>query len=112
MNRDELRAAQAPLKERYRSDPAAALITLKAEPVDYRVRFAVIDQGSGIPEEHQTRIFDRFFRVPGDDQNGVGLGLAIAKEIVTAHGGVIGVRSVPGQGAEFFFALPQVSDSQ
>ncbi|MBV9488272.1 MAG: HAMP domain-containing protein, partial [Verrucomicrobia bacterium] len=78
------------------------VITLKAEPVDHRVRFAVIDQGPGVPEPYQERIFERFFRVPGGEQNGVGLGLAIAKEIVTAHGGRIGVRNVPGQGAEFF----------
>jgi signal transduction histidine kinase len=83
------------------------VITLKAEPVDHRVRFAVVDQGPGIPEAYQARLFERFFRVPGSEQNGVGLGLAIAKEIVTAHGGSIGVRSVPGQGAEFFFELPQ-----
>jgi signal transduction histidine kinase len=87
------------------------LITLKAEPVDHRVRFAVIDQGAGIPAEYQPRIFERFFRVPGDEQNGVGLGLAIAKEIVTAHGGSIGVRSAPGQGTEFYFELPQAADS-
>ena len=87
------------------------VITLKAESVDHRVRFAVIDQGVGIPAEYQPRIFERFFRVPGDEQNGVGLGLAIAKEIVMAHGGSIGVRSAPGQGTEFSIELPQAADS-
>jgi signal transduction histidine kinase len=87
------------------------VITLKVEPVDHRVRFAVVDQGVGIPAEYQSRIFERFFRVPGDEQNGVGLGLAIAKEIVTAHGGSIGVRSAPGQGTEFSFELPQAAYS-
>jgi two-component system, NtrC family, sensor histidine kinase KinB len=83
------------------------VITLKAEAVDHRVRFSVIDQGPGIPAEHQPRLFERFFRVPGTGREGAGLGLAIAKQIVTAHGGWIGVRSAPGQGAEFFFELPQ-----
>lgn len=87
------------------------VITLKAEPVDHRVRFAVIDHGAGIPAEYQPHIFERFYRVPGDEQNGVGLGLAIAKEIVTAHGGSIGVRSAPGQGTEFSFELPQAAAS-
>lgn len=44
--------------------------------------------------------------MPGGEKNGVGLGLAIAKEIVTAQGGVIGVHSQPGHGAEFYFNLP------
>ena len=71
-----------------------------------KVRFSVTDQGDGIAEEYQARIFDRFFRVPGENSTGAGLGLAIAREIVTAHGGSIGVRSKPGEGSEFYFDLP------
>lgn len=72
------------------------------------VRFSVVDQGPGIPQEVQPRVFDRFFRVPGDTSSGAGLGLAIAKEIVTAHGGVIGLQSSPNQGCKFYFDLPAI----
>jgi signal transduction histidine kinase len=70
------------------------------------VRFSVIDHGPGIPLEYQSRIFDRFFRIPGTEAPGVGLGLAIAKEIVATQGGSIGVNSKPGEGSEFYFDLP------
>lgn len=69
------------------------------------VEFSVTDQGTGIPEEYHSRIFDRFFRVPGQPQSGAGLGLSIAREITVAHGGHIGVKSAPGQGCTFFVIL-------
>ena len=71
-------------------------------------RFSVTDQGPGIPPEIQPRVFERFFRVEGDKSRGAGLGLAIAKEIVTAHGGVIGLSSNPGEGCSFYFDLPTI----
>lgn len=83
-------------------------VRLAAESRDGMIRFSVTDQGPGISEEYQPRIFERFFRVPGDNAGGAGLGLAIAKEIVTAHGGHIGLISKPGQGCEFFFDLPAI----
>jgi len=56
---------------------------------------------------HVSRVFERFFRIPGSEESkGVGLGLAIAKEIVVSHGGNIGLRSTPGKGSEFYFDLP------
>ncbi len=66
------------------------------------VRFSVKDQGPGISPEYQEHIFDRFYRVPGTNRSGAGLGLSIAREIVVAHQGEIGVISQPGQGSEFF----------
>ena len=69
------------------------------------MRFSVVDQGPGIPLEFQSRIFDRFFRLPGHSETGAGLGLAIAKEFVKAHKGEIGVVSQPNAGSEFFFDL-------
>ena len=72
------------------------------------VRFSVKDQGLGIPLEYQEHIFERFYRVPGTNKSGAGLGLSIAREIVVAHQGEIGVISQPGQGSEFFFVLPSI----
>lgn len=71
-----------------------------------RVRFAVIDSGEGIAAEHLERLFDRFWQADRADRRGAGLGLAIAKAIVTAHGGEIGVTSAIGEGSEFYFDLP------
>ena len=69
------------------------------------VRFSVIDQGPGVAAAFQQHIFERFFRVPGQEKTGAGLGLAIAKEFVKAHQGTIGVISA-GQGSEFYVDLP------
>lgn len=81
-------------------------IMLRAKNQDGRVRFSVVDHGPGIPSQFQMQIFDRFFRLPGSENTGAGLGLAIAKEIVLAQGGVIGVHSEPREGSEFYFDLP------
>ncbi|HTA20667.1 MAG TPA: HAMP domain-containing sensor histidine kinase, partial [Polyangia bacterium] len=70
------------------------------------VRFEVQDQGPGIPKEHQAELFEKFFRVPGSPVGGSGLGLFIAKGLVQAHGGRIGVDSAPGGGATFWFTVP------
>jgi NtrC-family two-component system sensor histidine kinase KinB len=75
-----------------------------AEPDE--VRFEVVDQGPGIPREHQVGLFEKFFRVPGSPTGGSGLGLFIAKGLVQAHGGRIGVDSQPGHGSTFWFTVP------
>jgi two-component system, NtrC family, sensor histidine kinase KinB len=88
-------------------------VVLSVKLVGKAVRFSVRDHGPGVPKEFQTRVFERFFRIPGtEESNGVGLGLAIAKEIVVSHGGNIGLRSAPGEGSEFYFDLPGVSKSR
>ena len=82
-------------------------VVLSVKPVGKKVRFSVLDHGPGILKEFQPRVFERFFRIPGTEESkGVGLGLAIAKEIVISHGGNIGLRSTPGEGSEFYFDLP------
>lgn len=90
--------------------PPGGLIRLQATPAeDEFIVFSVTDQGPGIPEQYQARIFDRFFRVPGQGKTGAGLGLSIAREITVAHGGRIGVRSGPGEGSTFYVALKAAS---
>jgi heavy metal sensor kinase len=67
----------------------------------------VNDMGAGIPPEHIPHIFDRFYRVDGSrSTNGIGLGLAIARNIARAHGGEISVASVLGRGTSFTVELP------
>ncbi len=72
------------------------------------VRIIVSDSGIGISEEHQPRIFERFYRVDRDrsrEVGGTGLGLAIVKHIVEAHGSTVRVISTPGKGSMFSFEL-------
>ncbi len=74
-----------------------------------RATLEVIDQGIGIPEQDQERIFARFERaVPTGNYPGLGLGLYVAQHIVQAHGGVIEVESRPAKGATFRVSLPRV----
>lgn len=87
--------------------PPETTITLYAEAADAGfVRCGVRDQGPGVPPESVGMIFEKFYRLPGEISPGAGLGLAIAREIVLAHGGSIACSSKPGQGSDFHFLLP------
>jgi two-component system, NtrC family, sensor histidine kinase KinB len=84
-------------------------IRLKAEPSGEFMQFTIGDDGEGISSEHLPRIFEKFYRVPGSRTRiggGAGLGLAIAREIVVAHGGQISAESELGKGTTITFALP------
>ncbi|MBE9506020.1 MAG: PAS domain-containing sensor histidine kinase, partial [Chloroflexi bacterium] len=68
---------------------------------------AVADSGVGIASDEVERVFERFYKADRSRSNrGTGLGLALAKHIVNAHGGKIGVESVEGKGSVFRFTLP------
>ena len=70
---------------------------------DGGVRFSITDHGPGIPLQYQSRMFEKFFRVPGTDSRGAGLGLAIAREIVVAHDGHVGVNEPAREGERILF---------
>ncbi len=90
--------------------PSGGVILLRAEARDGGILVSVADTGAGIPDEAQAHIFDRFYQADasrkGGRKHGAGLGLAIAHEIVQAHGGRIGVRSRLGEGTTFEVFLP------
>ncbi len=90
--------------------PRDGLITLRASAANNELLISVLDTGAGIPAESLPHIFDRFYQADparkGGEKHGAGLGLAIAHEIVQAHGGRISVRSRLGEGTSFDVFLP------
>ena len=88
-----------------RHTPEKGLIRLQARRHGERVIISVEDNGEGIAYGQQGRIFEPFVQV-GRKKGGAGLGLALCKEIVQLHGGRMGVYSRPGQGTQFYMALP------
>lgn len=89
---------------------AGGRITVGCRAEGAQVRLWVADTGSGIPPEHQARVFDRFYRVDAGRtrvQGGAGLGLAISKAIAEAHGGTIRLESEVGWGTRVELVLPR-----
>ncbi|MDF2187172.1 ATP-binding protein [Paraflavitalea sp. CAU 1676] len=89
-----------------RYSPDTSFIDIEASLQSNKVIFTVTDYGKGIDEKYLTRLFDRYFKVPGThERNGTGLGLAISKEFIEAQGGTIWVNSRIGEGSRFGFEL-------
>lgn len=87
--------------------PPGSEIRLYAAQADEGfLRFGVRDAGPGVAPEHRQRVFEKFYRVPDQTARGTGLGLAVCREIVVAHGGSIACDAAPGGGADFYFRLP------
>lgn len=87
--------------------PAGGKITIRygRQGAEY-VRVSVLDQGPGVPEASQARIFERFYRAPGQTNEGVGLGLFISREIMRAHEGRIGLQERSNEETEFYIDVP------
>ncbi len=90
--------------------PKGGLITLRVYAEQTSVIASVADNGSGIPNHEEKRIFERFYQVDksrrGGSSRGIGLGLAIARQIVISHNGEIWATSEPGKGSTFYVKLP------
>jgi signal transduction histidine kinase len=89
--------------------PPGSLITIGAKAVDKEVIIFVADEGLGIPPEMREKVFERFYRVDNSNSRmvgGTGLGLALVKDIVTAHGGRIWIESNSPVGSRVLFSLP------
>ena len=89
--------------------PQKGRIELRVEKVNGRIRFAVRDNGPGIPLEGQKLIFEKFVRLGKFEESkdgNIGLGLAIVREIVHRHKGTVWVESAPGKGSTFYFEIP------
>jgi signal transduction histidine kinase len=89
--------------------PEGTQVSIRARNADGFVRVTVADEGPGIPQDEQNRLFQRFFRsrTVREEAGGLGLGLAICKAIVHAHGGEISIESSPGNGTSVHFTLPK-----
>ena len=93
--------------------PKAERVDVIIRPVSDIVTVSVRDYGIGIPKEHHSRIFERFYRVTSSPDNtfpGLGIGLYISHEIIQAHEGRIWVESEEGKGSTFFVSLPLAQD--
>jgi PAS domain S-box-containing protein len=82
-----------------------SVISVKLKKENNKVVFQVIDTGKGIDNRYKTKVFDKYFQIPGSHKSGTGLGLAISKEFIEAQNGTIGVESELGLGSTFYFKL-------
>jgi signal transduction histidine kinase len=97
------------------NDKKEKRIEISARPLKGKkfIKVEIKDNGSGIPWEEREKIFHKFYQIEEfftGQVEGAGLGLAVVKRVVEAHGGKVGVESRPGRGSKFFFTLPKELD--
>jgi two-component system phosphate regulon sensor histidine kinase PhoR len=109
-DRDRIRRVLVNLADNaIKYNEAGGTVTLRARRAGDDVELSVADDGIGIPDEHLSRLTERFYRVDKSrsrNQGGTGLGLAIVKHILAAHDRTLQVESTPGEGSTFRFTLP------
>ncbi|MGL2964354.1 ATP-binding protein [Flavobacterium sp. RSB2_4_14] len=88
---------------RYSSENSVVTVKLKQD--NNQIVFQVSDKGKGIDKRYQSKVFDKYFQIPGSQKSGTGLGLAISKEFIEAQNGTIGLESELGLGSTFYFKL-------
>jgi signal transduction histidine kinase len=93
---------------KFSSPGSEVVVTVRV--LDEEIVFAVADRGRGMTPEQLAHAFDRFWQSSRTDRQGAGLGLAITKGIIDAHGGRIWAESVPDSGSTFYFSLPVAND--
>ncbi|HSV15181.1 MAG TPA: PAS domain-containing sensor histidine kinase, partial [Tepidisphaeraceae bacterium] len=93
------------LSNALRYTPAGGLVRIGARTLPEAVEIDLSDNGCGVPRAHLHRVFEKFYRVPGQSRGGAGLGLAIVKDIIEAHGGRIAIESDQGRGTTVRFTL-------
>ncbi|MFH1304935.1 MAG: HAMP domain-containing sensor histidine kinase [Candidatus Omnitrophota bacterium] len=87
--------------------PEKENVSVRLTSTEKEIRFEIADTGPGIPKKDFGKIFDKFERITTEKQEGTGLGLPIAKDIVELHKGKIWVESEAGKGSKFIFVLPR-----
>jgi len=92
--------------------PDHGTVTVKLESLDHKVQVSVQDQGPGIDPQYHAAVFKKFYQAPEHNRDKIlrgssGIGLAICKGLVKAHGGDIWVESEPDKGSRFIFTLPR-----
>jgi PAS domain S-box-containing protein len=90
----------------YSSNQSQIVVKLKNQ--NHQVLFQVIDKGKGIDKRYQSKVFDKYFQIPGSHKSGTGLGLAISKEFIEAQNGTIEVESELGLGSTFSIGLNSI----
>lgn len=88
---------------RYSSENSKIVVRLLHD--NTQIVFQVVDKGKGIDNRYKSKIFDKYFQIPGSHKSGTGLGLAISKEFIEAQNGTIGLESELGLGSTFYFKL-------
>jgi two-component system sensor histidine kinase VicK len=87
--------------------PEGGTIAVKSVNLEKEIMVEVSDTGEGIAPENLDKVFDKFTRVTAEKKEGTGLGLPIAKDMVTLHNGRMWVKSELGRGSQFYFTLPK-----
>lgn len=90
---------------RYSYENSEIIIEVKKR--DHKILFSVTDTGQGIEPQYVSKVFDRYFRIPGTKKEGTGLGLSISKEFIESQGGALKVDSEYGAGSTFTFSLKE-----